>query len=389
MLWLALLGLALISVVCLIYMLYFFSVLRNRKSIANFQEVLLSCQKSDSISEHVSIIVSTYNEAKVIGRKLENIAELNYPLEKIEVLVIDDASTDGTGDIAKKKMQEQRILGRVIKNSNRIGLNRSLNVAMEEATHSLVCITDSDVILEKNALKNAVAVLKGFKGAGGVTGRIQPIFEGEGVAQTNESVYREFYDKSMLGESSLHSAFPGNGPLIVFDKSKVPFSIPVDYGSTDGNIAINIIKSGLRFIYVPNAVVLEPVPENLGQQRLQKVRRAKRLIQVFLHNMDILLNKKYGNFGRRIFPLKLLMVSVCPVLMFSGLIFVAVSVFLSQNVALYTFSLIAIFSIIMIFLFFRQLGAKLSSFVFHQVYLIVGLISSMRKSIYWKTIERK
>ena len=144
MLWLALLGLALMSVVCLIYMLYFFLVLRNRKSIANFQEVLLSCQKSDSISEHVSIIVSTYNEAKVIGRKLENIAELNYPLEKIEVLVIDDASTDGTGDIAKKKMQEQRILGRVIKNSNRIGLNRSLNVAMEEATHSLVCITDSD-----------------------------------------------------------------------------------------------------------------------------------------------------------------------------------------------------------------------------------------------------
>ena len=389
MLLLALIGLAMITVVGLTYSLYFFSVLRNRKSTANFEQELLSCQQSNSSLEPVSIIVSTFNEAKVIGRKLENIAELDYPLEKLEVLVLDDASTDGTGDIAEKKMKEQKILGRVIKNSNRIGLNRSLNLAMEEAANSLVCITDSDVILEKNALKNAVAVLKGFEGAGGVTGKLQPTFEGEGVAQTTESEYREFYDKSMLGESSLHSAFPGNGTLIVFDKSKVPFSIPEDYGSTDGNIAINVIKSGLRFIYVPNAVIFEPVPENVGQQRLQKVRRAKRLIQVFHHNMDILLNKKYGNFGRIIFPLKLLMFSICPILMFSGLFLVAVSVLLSQNLALYGFSLIVIFSVIMVSLLSRKLGAMVSSFVFHQVYLIVGLISSVRKSVYWKTIDRK
>ena len=110
----------------------------------------------------------------------------------------------------------------------------------------------------------------------------------------------------MLGESSLHSAFPGNGPLIVFDKSKVNSPIPEYHGSTDGNIAMNIIKSGVRFVYVSNAVIFEPVPENLGQQRLQKVRRAQRLIQVFLHKKGVFFNKKYGKFGRVIFPLKVL-----------------------------------------------------------------------------------
>jgi len=94
---------------------------------------------------------------------------------------------------------------------------------------------------------------------------------------------------------------------------------------------MNIIKSGYRFIYIPDAVIVEPVPENIGQQRLQKVRRAKRLIQVFLHNSDVFLNKKYGKFGRIIFPLKFLMVAVCPLLMAIGLIFFALSVVFSTN----------------------------------------------------------
>ena len=382
-------GLALLSVVGIIYGLYFLLVLHNRQSIAKFQQELLLSQKSDSDLSNVSFIVSAFNEAKVIGRKLENIADLNYPLDRIEVLVIDDASSDGTGDIARGKMQELKMLGRVITNANRIGLNRSLNLAMKVAKYNFVCISDSDVVLEKDALKNAVSVLSGFKDAGGVTGRLQPVFEGQGVAQATETAYRDFYDKSMLGESSLHSAFPGNGTLIVFDKSKVPFVIPVDYGSTDGNIAINIIKSGFRFVYVPNAVILEPVAENVGQQKLQKVRRAKRLIQVFLHNLDITLNEKYGRFGKTVFPLKLLMVSLCPVLIFLGLILVGVSVVFSQNLTIYLVSSVGVVSVIVILALFKRLRTMVSSFAVHQLYLLFGLASSMRKSLYWKTIERK
>jgi len=389
LIWLAIIGLTLISIGALIYLLYFFSVLRNDKSIANFKEILCSCQNLNSFSDPVTITVSAFNEAKVIGRKLDNIADLDYPLEKLEVLVVDDASTDGTGEIAKEKIQELNISGRVIKNSNRLGLNRSLNLAMKEATHNFVCITDSDVLLEKNALKNAINVLKKFKGAGGVTGKLQPLFKGRGVAQTNSTAYRDFYDKSMLGESALHSSFPGNGTLFVFDKSKVPYIIPENYGATDANVAMNIIKSGLRFIYVPTSIILEYVPENIREQRLQKVRRAKRLIQVFLHNRDIFLNKKYGIFGRRIFPLKFLMMTLCPFLFFSGPILFILSVFLSQNLALYIFSSISILLIATTLLIFKHIRVTLLSFVFHQFYLLIGLISSMRKSVYWTIVERK
>ncbi len=254
-------GLITLSFVVAVYMAYFFLVLKNTNSTKKLQNELSIAQDSSLDLVPVSIIVNTFNEAKVIGRKLNNISKLNYPQNKIEVLVIDDASSDGTADLAKDAMRESNLSGRVIENPKRIGLNRSLNIAMAEAKNNFVCITDSDVMLEKESLRRSVNVLMNMENVGGVTGKIDPVYEGDGVAQLNESAYRGFYDKSMLGEASIHSAFPGNGPLIVFDKSVVPSTIPVDYGSTDGNVAMNIIKSGHRFVYIPNAVILEPVPK--------------------------------------------------------------------------------------------------------------------------------
>jgi cellulose synthase/poly-beta-1,6-N-acetylglucosamine synthase-like glycosyltransferase len=389
LLWLPAFGFTAISAVVIIYALYFFIVLKNRKSISELERKYLELQKSNSNIKDVSVIISTYNEANVIARKLKNISELDYPIEQLEILVIDDNSTDGTAEIAERELREKNFNGRIIRNSSRIGLNRSLNLAMAEAKNNLVCITDSDVLLDDSSLRNAVTVLTEFEGVGGVTGKIQPVFDGNGLAQTMESSYRGFYHKSMLAESSIHSAFPGNGPLLVFDKSKVSPSIPVDYGSTDGNIAINIIKSGLRYVYVPNVVVFEPVPETLAQQRLQKVRRAKRLVQVFLHNADIFMNRKYSDFGSIVFPLKFLMITLCPFLMLLGLSFILAYILLAHSVLLYSFSIIALTSFLAGALFSRRTGSILSSFVFHQIYLVAGLATSFRKSVFWKTIQRK
>lgn len=392
MLILGIVGFSLLTFVALVYALYFHLVLRNKKSIGTFAKSIDASQlelTSDSNLANVSVIISTYNEAKVIARKIRNISQLNYPKNHLEIIVYDDSSSDQTGDIADRAFKDNALYGKVIRSTSRIGLNRSLNAAVSEARHNLVCITDSDVLLEKNALRNAVKVLEQYEGAGGVTGHVQPVFEGEGVAQSSESSYRGFYHKSMLAESSLHSAFPGNGPLIVFDKSKVPHKIPQDFGSTDGNIAINVIRQGLRFIYVPNSTVYEPSAENLEEHRLQKVRRAKRLLQVFIKNRDIAFNKKYGRFGSTIFPLKMLMMAICPLLIFLSVIFLILFVLLSQNIIFHAISgTIIVLGLVSVIASKRAAGF-LSSFILHQGYLVVGLFSSFRKSVYWKTIDRK
>jgi len=381
-------GFASVSFVLSIYLLYFAFIYRNATEIAGYVNKIKHLQQLDPNLPKLSIIIPAYNEAKVIRRKLENISHLDYPIEKLEVIVIDDRSNDGTEEIARKVLAESGLNGKVLENSKRIGLNESLNIAIPEASNSLICITDADVTLEKSALRNSVAVLKKFDGAGGVTGRIEPIFSEEGIAAKSERSYRNYYHQCMLAESSLHSAFPGNGPLIIFNESLVHSLIPVNYGSTDGNIAINIIKSGQRLLYVPNAVVYEPVPETVGQQKLQKVRRAKRLIQAFLHNMDVFVNEKYGKFGTLIFPLKFLMHVVCPILTFLGTVSILTFIVLSENFLFQFAFILALMSLLVILTIQHSVRDFLLSFLFHQVYLMLGLISLLKRSSVWKKIER-
>ncbi|NLB74960.1 MAG: glycosyl transferase family 2, partial [Crenarchaeota archaeon] len=156
---------------------------------------------------------------------------------------------------------------------------------------------------------------------------------------------------------------------------------------TDGNIAINVIRKGLRFLYVPNSIIYEPSAESLEQQKMQKIRRAMRLLQVFIRNRDIAFNRNYGNFGRLIFPLKLLMFVLCPVLLFVGMSLLGIAVILSQNLLLYLFTLLIVFTFSLTLVSMRM-ASLLSSFFFHQFYLLIGLFFSFKKSVYWKTIDR-
>lgn len=388
-LFLFIIGFISVSFVFSIYLLYFALIYRNNGEVAKYVNKINHLPKLDHNLPRLSIIIPAYNEAKVIRRKLENISRLDYPAEKLEVIVSDDCSDDGTGEIARKTLAEYELDGKILRNSRRIGLNESLNIAIREAGNSIVCITDADVTLEESALKISISILEEFEGAGGVTGRIEPVFSKKSTASTSESSYREYYHKCMLAESSVHSAFPGNGPLIIFNKSIVHPFIPVKYGSTDANIAMNIVKSGKRLLYVPDAIVLEPVPETVSQQKLQKVRRAKRLIQVFLHNMDVLANKKYGKFGTLIFPLKFLMHVVCPILTLLGGILIFAFAILSGNYLFQLTLALVSLSILVVLVISRGIKNFLLSFLFHQVYLLLGLLSLLKRSTMWKKIERQ
>jgi len=379
-----------LSIVLSIYSLYYVLIYGAKNKVDKYLGDLQRTLEAKTASvPNVSVIIPTYEEAKVIRRKLANMASLEYPLDRMEILVVDDASKDETAEIAESAFLEHGLNGRVLKNRQRIGLNASLNVAIEAASNDIVCLTDSDVAFEKSALRNVISVLEGMNKVGGVTGNISPSFnESNRVTQLEEG-YRNFSNRSMLVESFRHSAFPGSGVLTVFRRSVLTSLIPTDYGSTDGNLSISIIKGGYRFVYVPYADVYEPVPESLSQHRLQKVRRAKRLIQVLIHNTDILFNKKYGEFGSVIFPLKFAMFVICPTLIVIGSASLIIFVILSQSIVLWALLMMSLVSVALSFMISRRLASFLSGFVLHQVYLLLGLFSSFKKGVFWKKIDRR
>jgi biofilm PGA synthesis N-glycosyltransferase PgaC len=375
-------------IVVVTYGLYFFIIYRNTDRVTRYLTTLGKLQQRTEALPKVSIIVSAYNEAKVIQRKIQNIAHLKYPQERIELLVIDDCSQDATGDLAETALKEYHLHGRVLRTPTRLGLNQSLNHAFQQARHPFICVTDSDVTLATDALTNAITVLAHFDEAGGVTGRIVPVHNHEGLATNCESDYRGYYDRAMLTESAVHSAFPGNGPLILF-KACPNASIPVKYGATDANIVMNVIKQGKRLLYIPNAIIYEPVPETLGQQRLQKVRRATRLIQAFIHNADVFRNGVYGRFGQLLFPIKFLIHVVCPLLLVLGVLtFIPfITLYAPSLIQVIVAGLLAL--AVGVIAGSRKIRSFVLSFLVHQIYLVLGLFSLPRQSRTWQTIDRR
>jgi biofilm PGA synthesis N-glycosyltransferase PgaC len=383
---------ALISIfsVALVYYLYYKLIFGDKEKSTKFLENLKEIVTEGLSSfPNVTILVPAFNESRVIQKKLENIAELDYPVEKIEVIVIDDGSDDDTSKIAKDTIGKLHFDGKIIKNQQRMGVNATLNRGIQQARNDLICITDSDVTLERESLRYVISVLEKMEDVGGATGNIVPSFGDSKMVTGLEGDYRDFSNRSMLVESFRHSAFPGSTVLTVLRRSKLANKIPVEYGSSDGNISISLIRNGSRFIYVPFADVYEPVPDDLSQHRLQKIRRAKRLIQVVTHNFDVLFNKKYGEFGSIIFPLKFAMFVCCPLFIFVGLISLVFFVLLSNNIILYALSIFSVSSIVFLINYSKRFRDLFLGFVLHQFYCLIGFFLSFRKGTSWKKIERK
>jgi cellulose synthase/poly-beta-1,6-N-acetylglucosamine synthase-like glycosyltransferase len=374
------------TILLLTYGIFYFKIYKNEKRAKEYL-IFLGKKLYNEDEKPVSIIISVYNEEEVIGRKIEDVSKLDYPKDKIELIVLDDNSKDKTYERAKVAIKDHNLNGRIIKNQTRLGLNESLNIAIDSAKNDIICLTDSDVLLDENSLKYCVSILNNVRDVGGVTGKIVPIHQNINQITSVEDTYRDITNTANLVESYYHSTFPGSGVLLVFKRSALSGPIPNDSGSTDGNISLNIVKTNNRYLYVPQAIVYEPVPENLKQQRLQKVRRARRIIEAIENNMQILFNRRYGKFGTLIFPLKFFMYMVCPLLFVVS--YVSILILLLPILELLAIYLLLSLSIVLLSLMNNKVGNFTRSFLIHQVYLIQGLYGSFRKNKYWNKIERK
>jgi glycosyltransferase involved in cell wall biosynthesis len=378
------------AVVLTVYGLYVVLVLKNAKTkrYLEFIEQALAKSLTPQSLPNVTVLVPTYNESAVISKKLRNIAELEYPNEKIEVIIVDDCSADNTCEVAEKTFKELGLQGRVIRNPERMGVNFSYNKGVPNANSSLVLRTDADIVIEPGALEKAVKIISLAADIGGVTGTMPPVIEQETAATRVERSYHTLFDQMAIAESALHSAFLVWGGGFALLKKSCFSPISTNHGSTDGSILLSIVKNGFRCICVPQAFSYETISHRLTEQVRQKVRRATRLIQSAILNRDIMFNKEFQEFGMVIFPLRLAMLTMCPILILVGL--------LSSFILILSFS--EILSILSAFAFclFLYLGTKrnvralnlVTSFFIHNFYLLFGLPLLGKSIRTWKATHR-
>jgi biofilm PGA synthesis N-glycosyltransferase PgaC len=378
------------AVVFTVYGLYVVLVLKNAKTKRYLELIDQALAKSLSPQSlpNVTVLIPTYNESAVISRKLQNIAELEYPHEKIEVIMVDDCSTDNTCEVAEKMFRELGLQGRVLRNPERMGVNISYNKGVPTANSSLILRTDADVTIEPGALEKAVKIISHAVDVGGVTGTAPPVADQETGATKMERSYKTLFDQMAIAESALHSTFLVRGGFALLKKSC--FSpIPINRGSTDGSILLSIVKKGFRYITVPQAFSYEVIPHRFTETVRQKVRRSTRLIQSTILSKDIMFKKEFQEFGMVIFPLRFAMLIICPILILAGL--------LSAFFLVLSFSEVLCMLSTFAFCLFLYLGTRMkiralnsiTSVFIHQFYLLSGLLLLGKSMRTWKAPYRR
>ena len=143
-----------------LYMLSLFILIfvQNRKTIFEFPPIVKKYS--------VSFIVPAYNEEKTIEDTINHILNVDYP-NVIEVIIINDCSTDRTLEIAKKLMEKYSKI-KILDNKKNLGKAEGMNMALRIAKGELVAVVDADSYPEKNSLSRMIGFFDNEK-VGAVT----------------------------------------------------------------------------------------------------------------------------------------------------------------------------------------------------------------------------
>lgn len=262
----------------------------------------------------VSLIIPTYNEETTIPRKLKNVETLDYPKDKLQMIIVDSGSTDNTRKIAQEyKQNSGQLKVQLLTQANRQGKANALNYGWQFCNGEVIIISDSDSLLEKDAVIQIVANFADPT-IGAATGRQILLNPNQTTTTKIEQSYRNIYETIRIGESRLDSTSIFHGELSAFRRNLIE-GISPDSVADDTELALRIRRKGYRTIYDPEAKFYEYAPPTIKARVRQKHRRGVGLIQQFTRFRGMMFNQKYGKYGAIILPSEYFMHAISPTLL--------------------------------------------------------------------------
>ncbi|MEC7391462.1 MAG: glycosyltransferase [Candidatus Thermoplasmatota archaeon] len=235
----------------------------------------------------LTIVLPVRNEEIVLKKKLENLENQEYPIDKIELIVIDSNSNDSTLEVLEKWNTSRKSnfpLSTIIMDEY-LGKSAAINRILEENFDSdAMVITDADALLARDSLKRIGRWLSEEK-IGAVCGS-QKIIETKLTEHLlNEKSYRSFYHDLRIGESSQSSTPIFEGSLAAYRNCLLEGKqIDSTYNADDSQLAILIHREGGRSIMDPELHFFESIPSSKKSANRRRIRRASGLVHLFTRN---------------------------------------------------------------------------------------------------------
>jgi len=265
--------------------------------------------RSQAVTPRLSIIVPAFNEATDIDHSVRSLANCDYP--DYEVIVVDDGSTDGTGEIVER-MGLNGV--RVLRQPN-AGKAAALNRGFRAARHDVIVMVDADTVFERETLRRLVVPLE-HEQVGAVSGNTK-VANRRGLLgrwQHIEYVMGFNLDRRLFEVLRCMPTVPG--AIGAFRRSAL-----VEIGgisratlAEDTDITLAIGRAGWRVVYADDARAWTDAPSSLGDLWRQRYRWAFGTLQAAWKHKAALWRRGEGKIGRRALPYLLLFQIVLPLL---------------------------------------------------------------------------
>ncbi len=218
------------------------------------------------ITPTVTLLIAAYNEETVIAKKLENSLALDYPRDKLQILVAADGSDDRTPDIVRQFAAQGVELSF---SPPRRGKMAAINRAMERARGDIVVFSDANNMYAENALRELVAPFADST-VGAVTGA-KVIAKGDGALGASEGLYWKYESFIKQKETELGTSIGAPGEILALRRDL--FESPPDtIINDDFFMAMRLLRRGYRIVYNPHARSVERVSATAEDEMARRAR---------------------------------------------------------------------------------------------------------------------
>lgn len=254
------------------------------------------------ITPRVSLIIAAYNEQESIGERIENALAMDYPADKLEIIIASDGSSDNTNTIIAS-YDDSRLRFLDLPRQGKIG---ALNTAVQQATGEVFVFSDATSMLAPDALQ---LLVRSFADPSvGSVGGNQYYKVGGAAAGAGERSYWGF-DRMLKRYESLGGSMIAAGGAMHAVRRELYRPLPPGVGD-DFVISTRPIEQGYRLVFEPEAIVYETIASNDQAEFRRKVRVIDQGLRGLWAVRSLFNPFRYGFYALQIFSHKLLRWSV-------------------------------------------------------------------------------
>lgn len=249
----------------------------------------------------VAIVVPCFNEASTVGATTESLLALDYPKEKLEIILVDDGSSDATPEAMAQFADNPQV--RIVRKENG-GKHTALNAAIALTSADLIGCLDADSFVEPSALRESVPCFDEPRVAASTAA--MSIHLPGNVLQHMQNAEYIFGITLRHALASINGLYVTPGPFSLYRRALVVELGGFRHGhqTEDLEMALRIQRAGYAIDNAPRARVYTKGPSTIAKLLKQRTRWTSGFMRNVIHEYrDLVGNRRYGALGIIVLPI--------------------------------------------------------------------------------------